>query len=109
MSVPRHAALLRIYTSEQHHCDGRPLYETIVLTARERHLAGATVLRGPLGYGQSGRIHTAKILDLSADLPMVIEIVDQRERIDAFVAEIRPLLAALVVTIETVEILSPDP
>jgi len=84
MQVPRDAVLLRIFLGEDERCQNRPLYEAIVLKAREMHLAGATVLRGPLGFGHSSRLHTAKILRLSEDLPMVIEIVDSEEKIEAF-------------------------
>jgi uncharacterized protein len=78
MHVPRDAMLLRVFIGEDERYLGRPLYESIVLKARELHLAGATVLRGPLGFGHSSRLHTAKILRLSEDLPMVIEIVASR-------------------------------
>jgi uncharacterized protein len=76
MRVPKDAVLLRIYIGEDDRTDGRPLYEAIVLKARELHMAGATVLRGPMGFGRSSRLHTAKILRLSEDLPVVVEIVD---------------------------------
>ncbi|MDT9136379.1 DUF190 domain-containing protein, partial [Escherichia coli] len=76
MSIPENAQRLRIYIGESDLHEGRPLYEAIVLKARERHLAGATVLRGPMGFGRSSRLHTAKILRLSEDLPVVVEIVD---------------------------------
>ena len=76
MRIPEEALLLRIFIGESDRHDGRPLYEAIVLKAREMGLAGATVLRGPMGYGRSSRLHTAKILRLSEDLPLVIEIVD---------------------------------
>jgi uncharacterized protein len=78
MHVPRDAMLLRVFIGEDERYLGRPLYESIVLKARELHLAGATVLRGPVGFGHSSRLHTAKILRLSEDLPMVIEIVASR-------------------------------
>ena len=76
MEIPRDAMLLRIFIGEDDKYHGRPLYEAIVLKAREMHLAGATILRGPMGYGHSSRLHTAKILRLSEDLPIVVEIVD---------------------------------
>ncbi len=76
MHIPHDALLLRIFLGEHDKFQGRPLYESIVLKARELHLAGATVLRGPMGFGHSSRLHTAKILRLSEDLPLVIEIVD---------------------------------
>ena len=76
MQIPHEAVLLRIFIGESDHWEHKPLYEAIVLKARELHLAGATVLRGPMGFGKSSRLHTAKILRLSMDLPLVIEIVD---------------------------------
>jgi uncharacterized protein len=80
MEVPRDSLLLRIFIGESDRFEHKPLYEAIVLKAREMHLAGATVLRGPMGFGKSSRMHTAKILRLSMDLPMVIEMVDSEER-----------------------------
>ena len=84
MHLPHDAMLLRIFLGESDRWDHKPLYEAIVLKAREMHLAGATVLRGPMGFGKSSRLHTAKILRLSMDLPMVIEIVDVEEKLNAF-------------------------
>ena len=84
MQVPRDAVLLRIFLGENDKYRGRPLYEAIVMKAREEHLAGATVLRGPMGFGPSSRIHTAKILRLSEDLPMIVEVVDSEEKINGF-------------------------
>jgi len=84
MQISRDAMLLRIFIGEDDKYQGRPLYETIVLQARELHLAGATVLRGPMGFGHSSRLHTAKILRLSEDLPIVIEIVDEEAKIKNF-------------------------
>jgi PII-like signaling protein len=81
MQLPHEATLLRIFLGESDRWEHRPLYEAIVLQARERHLAGATVLRGAMGFGKSSRLHTAKILCLCMDLPVVIEIVDSDERI----------------------------
>ena len=81
--------LLRIFIGESDRWNHKPLYEAIVLKAREMHLGGATVLRGPMGFGKSSRMHTAKILRLSMDLPMVIEIVDSEEKINAFLARAR--------------------
>ena len=88
MKIPEDGYLLRIFVGESDQWHGRPLYEAIVLKARELHLAGATVLRGPMGFGRSSRLHTAKILRLSEDLPLVIEIVDAEERIRAFLVEL---------------------
>ena len=81
MQIPKDAMLLRIFIGESDKFGDHPLYEAIVLKAREMHLAGATVLRGPMGFGQSSLLHTAKILRLSADLPLIIEIVDGEEKI----------------------------
>ena len=88
MQIPRDAMLLRIFIGEDDRHQGRPLYEAIVLKAREMHLAGATILRGPMGYGHSSRLHTAKILRLSEDLPIVVEIVDGPEKIDGFLPQL---------------------
>jgi PII-like signaling protein len=105
MQAPQSAVLLRIYTEEGKKGAGRPLYEDIVLRARDRGLAGATVLRGPMGYGLHARIHTAKILDLSGKLPLVIEIVDEEAKIRAFVAELDNLADLGLVTLEKVEVI----
>ena len=75
MKIPEDGCLLRVFIGESDHWEGKPLYEAIVLKARELHLAGATVLRGPMGFGAHSRLHTAKILRLSEDLPVLIEIV----------------------------------
>jgi PII-like signaling protein len=82
MDVPKDAVLLRIFFGEEDRFEGKPLYEAIVQKAREMHLAGATVLRGPMGYGHSSRLHTATVLRLSFDLPIVVEIVDTEVKID---------------------------
>jgi hypothetical protein len=105
MQVPRNAVLLRIFLGEKDRHDGRPLYEAIVLKAREMHLAGATVLRGPMGFGHSSRLHTAKILRLSEDLPVVIEIVDAEEKINAFLPVLDGMMGSGLVTIEKVQVL----
>ena len=104
MRIPEQATLLRIFLGEDDRCDGRPLYEAIVLKAREMHLAGATVLRGPMGFGKASRLHTAKILRLSENLPVVVEIVDAEERIRAFLAAIEPMMDGGLVTLETVQV-----
>src|SRR5919106_1757356 len=104
MHIPESAVLLRIFIGEDDKADGRPLYEAIVLRAREAHLAGATVLRGPMGYGHSSRLHTAKILRLSEDLPIVIEIVDTKDKIDQLLAETEPMLGSSLVTLEKVQV-----
>src|SRR5437773_8257865 len=84
MQIPEDAVLLRIFIGESDRHRHQPLYEAIVLKAREMQMAGATVLRGPMGFGKSSRLHTAKILRLSMDLPIVIEIVDSEEKVNAF-------------------------
>ncbi|TCP62998.1 hypothetical protein EV663_101261 [Rhodovulum bhavnagarense] len=105
MQIPSRAIALRIFIGEDDRDDGRPLYESIVLKAREMRLAGATVLRGPLGYGHSSRLHSAKVLRLSENLPMVIEIVDSEERIDAFLPELDRLMTSGLITMEAVRVL----
>jgi PII-like signaling protein len=104
MQIPRQAVLLRIFIGENDRDDGRPLYESIVLKARAMHLAGATVLRGAMGYGHSSRLHTAKILRLSADLPLVIEIVDSEDRIDAFLPVLDGIMTSGLITLEKVQV-----
>lgn len=105
MQIPRDATLLRIFIGESDQWHHRPLHEAIVLRARELHLAGATVLRGPMGFGKSSRIHTAKILRLSMDLPMVIEIVDSDEKIQAFLPALDEMLGGGLVTLEKVQVI----
>lgn len=105
MQLPKDAMLLRIFVGESDKAGHRPLYEVIVLKAREAHIAGATVLRGPMGFGHSSRLHTAKILRLSEDLPMVIEIVDTEDKIHAFLDTIEPIMGAGLVTLERVQVL----
>jgi hypothetical protein len=104
MQAPQPALLLRIYTEEGKMNDHRPLYEDIVMKARAAGLAGATVLRGPMGYGLHARIHTAKILDLSAKLPLVIEIVDSEDKIRPFVGQLDTIKDLGLVTLEKVEV-----
>jgi PII-like signaling protein len=105
MQVPQDAVLLRIFVGEDERCGHAPLYEAIVLKAREMHLAGATVLRGPLGFGHSSRLHTAKILRLSEDLPMVVEIVDSEAKIEGFLPELDAMIGSGLVTLEKVKVL----
>jgi uncharacterized protein len=104
MQAPQSAVLLRIYTEEGKRGDNGPLYEDIVLKARRLGLAGATVLRGPMGYGQSHVMHTAKILDLSARLPLVIEIVDVEERIQSLIDALDGMRDIGLVTTEEVQV-----
>jgi uncharacterized protein len=113
MNVPKQGVLLRVFIGESDKEPGRdrPLYEAIVRRAREAHLAGATVLRGPMGFGRHSRVHTAKLLELSTDLPIVIEIVDSEEKVDAFLPTVDELVTEGLVTLEAVRIVryvSPD-
>src|SRR5256886_15222050 len=105
MQIPREAFLLRIFLGESDKYHGTPLYEALVLKAREMHMGGATVLRGPMGFGHSSRLHTAKVLRLSEDLPIVIEIVDSRERIEAFLPQLETIMGSGLVTMEDVTVL----
>jgi hypothetical protein len=105
MQIPRDAMLLRIFIGESDRHDGRPLYEAIVLKARKMQIAGATVLRSPMGFGRSSRLHTAKILRLSEDLPIVIEIVDGQENINAFLPVLDSMMGSGLITLEKVQVL----
>ena len=105
MHLPHDAMLMRIFIGESDRWHHQPLYEAIVLKAREMHLAGATVLRGPMGFGKSSRLHTAKILRLSMDLPMVIEIVDTEEKIQTFLPALDEMMKGGLVTLEKVRVI----
>ena len=105
MQIPKQAVLLRIFIGENDKLDDCPLYEAIVMKAREMQLAGATVLRGPMGFGQSSHLHSAKILRLSEDLPMVIEIVDSQAKIDAFLPVLDQMMGSGLITVEKVQVL----
>jgi uncharacterized protein len=105
MHLPREAMLLRVFIGESDRWRHQPLYEAIVLKARELHLAGATVLRGPMGFGKSSRLHTAKILRLSFDLPLVIEIVDSEEKINGFLPVIEEMMNGGLVTLEKARVI----
>ncbi len=105
MQIPHDAVLLRIFIGESDRWEHKPLYEAIVLKAREQHLAGATVLRGPMSFGKSSRLHTAKILRLSVDLPLVIEIVDSEEKIQSFLPVLDRMISGGLVTLEKVKVL----
>lgn len=105
MQLPAESLLLRIFIGESDRHDGRPLYEAIVLKARETGLAGATVLRSPMGFGAASRLHTAKILRLSGDLPMVIEIVDAEAKINAFLPILDGMMGGGLATLEKVKVL----
>ncbi|HEY9171181.1 MAG TPA: DUF190 domain-containing protein [Verrucomicrobiae bacterium] len=105
MQIPRDAVLLRIFIGESDRWHHQPLYEAIVLKARELHLAGATVLRGPMGFGKASRLHTAKILRLSMDLPLVIEMVDSEEKINEFLPVLEDMIGGGLVTLEKVKVI----
>ncbi len=105
MQIPHDAVLLRIFLGESDRWEHKPLYEAIVLKARELHLAGATVLRGPMGFGKSSRLHTAKILRLSMDLPLVIEIVDSEEKVQSFLPVLDKMMGGGLVTLERVKVI----
>ena len=105
MQLPHDAVLLRIFFGEDERFGHKPLYEAIVLKAREMHLAGATVLRGPMGFGHSSRLHTTKIEDLAENLPIIVEIVDSEEKITAFLSELDGMIGSGLVTLEKVKVL----
>jgi len=113
MQIPQEAVLLRVFIGESDRWEHKPLYEAIVLKAREMCLAGATVLRGPMSFGKSSRLHTAKILRLSADLPVVIEIVDSEEKIQSFLPVLDRMIGGGLLTMENVKVIqyraSPPP
>lgn len=105
MHLPEDAVLLRIFVGESDRHGHQPLYETIVLKAREMQMAGATVLRGPMGFGKSSHLHTAKILRLSMDLPIVIEIVDSEEKVNAFLPVLDKIMGGGLVTLEKAKVI----
>ena len=105
MELPDESLLLRIFLGESNRWKGRPLYEALVLRAREMHLAGATVLRGSLGFGATSRLHTAKVLRLSGDLPIVMEIVDSEEKIESFLEACEGMVEDGLVTLERVRVI----
>ncbi|MFZ0709785.1 MAG: DUF190 domain-containing protein [Terrimicrobiaceae bacterium] len=109
MHLPEDALLLRIFIGASDRHRHQPLYEAIVLKARELHLAGATVLRGPMGYGASSRIHIAKIIQLSSDLPLVVEIVDTEEKINAFLPVLDEMMNGGLVTLEKARVIHYEP
>lgn len=109
MMIPHAAVLLRIFIGESDRYGRQPLYEAIVTKAREMQLAGATVLRGPMGFGHSSRLHTAKILRLSGDMPLVIEIIDSEEKIAAFLPALEPMIGSGLVTTEKVQVIQYGP
>jgi len=105
MTLPEDGMLLRVFIGESDKWEGRPLYEAIVLKAREAGLAGATVLRGLMGYGAHSRLHTAKVLRLSEDLPIVIEIVDVESKLQAFLPWLEQVVSEGMVTLEKARVL----
>jgi uncharacterized protein len=105
MQLPEDALLVRIFVGESDRWQHQPLYEAIVMKARALHLAGATVLRGPMGFGAASRIHTAKILRLSMDLPMVIEIVDTEEKVKSFLPLLDEMMGGGLVTLEKIKVI----
>lgn len=105
MKIPEDGYLLRVFVGESDRVGGLPLYEAIVRKARELHLAGATVVRGPMGFGAHSRLHTTKILRLSADLPVVVEIVDRKEKIDTLMPHIDAMVHEGLVTLEPVQVI----
>jgi PII-like signaling protein len=105
MNIPEDGYLLRIFVGESDRHGHRPLYESIVLQAREAGLAGATVLRGVMGFGKHSILHTAKILRLSEDMPMIIEIVDSLDNIEKFLPVLDELIKDGLVTIEKVRVI----
>lgn len=105
MRIPTDSLLLRIFIGEKDRWEHQPLYQAIVLKARELHLAGATVLRGPMGFGHSSRLHTAKLLRLSEDLPLVIEIVDGEQKINQLLTAVEAMMGSGLVTLEKVKVI----
>ena len=106
MHLPQEATLLRVFIGESDRWQHKPLYEAIVLKARELHLAGATVVRGSMGFGKSSRLHTAKILRLSMDLPVIVEIVDSEEKIQSFLPVLDEMVKGGLVTMEQVRVIN---
>jgi uncharacterized protein len=105
MHLPHEAMLLRIFIGETDRWKYQPLYETLELKAREMHLAGATVLRGPMGFGKSSRLHTSKMLRLSMDLPLIIEIVDTEEKVQGFLPVLDEMMKGGLVALEKVKVI----
>jgi PII-like signaling protein len=109
VSELREGVLLRIFIGDSDRSEGKPLYQVLVERARMKHLAGATVLHGPMGFGRHSRVHTAKLVELSTDLPIVIEIVDSEENIQEFMTDVEALVQEGLVTVEKVKIVSFGP
>jgi PII-like signaling protein len=104
-TLPENAVLLRIMLGESDRHGHKPLYEALVLKLREAGLAGATVLRSPMGFGANSLIHSAKILQLSMDLPIIIEVVDTREKIEGFLPVLEGMMQGGLVTMEDVRVI----
>ena len=102
---PEDSVLLRIFTGDDHRYQHLPLFEAIVLKARESHLAGATVLHGILGFGKSSRLHQSNLLILSSDLPVVVEIVDRADKIEAFLPVLEQMMSSGLVTMERAHVI----
>src|SRR5579863_9890232 len=105
MEIPQDSVLLRIFIGESDRWGRKPLYEAIVLKARECHIAGATVIRGSMGFGKTSRLHTSKILRLSGDLPLIIEIVDSEEKINGFLPILDGMMGGGLVTLEKARVI----
>ena len=106
MKLPEQGVLLRIFIGEQDRCkDGKPLYEAIVLKARELNLAGATVIRGIMGFGADSRLHTSKILRLSEDMPIIIEMVDTKEKLEKIMPFLDDVVEEGLITMEKVKVI----
>ncbi len=105
MELPRESALLRIFIGESEKFEGKPAYEAIVLKARELNMAGATVIRGIMGFGKTSRIHTAKVLEMSGDLPLIVEIVDTEDKLNNLIPVIEKMHKGGMVTLEKVRVI----
>ena len=105
MKIEGEAQLIRIFIGENDHWQGKPLYDAIVLEAREQGMAGATVLRGIQGFGAHSRIHTTRILRLSEDLPIVVEIIDRKERIQKILPVLDTMVAEGLITLENIRVI----
>jgi PII-like signaling protein len=104
VALPQEGCLLRVFLGEADKQDGKPLYEWLVLKAREQGLAGATVLRGIMGFGAHSRLHTFRVERLSLDLPIVVEIVDTRDKVEAFLSAIDPIVHEGLATVEKADV-----
>jgi PII-like signaling protein len=109
MQIPKDAVLLRVFCRERDKAEGKPLYEVVVRKAREAHMAGATVLRGQIGFGRSSQLHSSKMMSLSDDLSLIIEIVDSDDKIEAFLPTLGSIVNSGLVTTEMVQVLRYGP